>query len=155
MAGNANGVARVMSLYRQVLRLHRTKLAGPVRSLGDSFAREEFQQHLRGKTTPAQWQRFGESWSEYVDALSGEQSGKGASEEEQVVDVIGQLSPQQRQQIEQLRAELGQRQQPPTSEAAAWTHLPECAQAAKGQRAEPDVLRQELDKLLSKPGGKQ
>lgn len=42
-----DGLNLVMSLYRNVLRVHRDKLGAPaMRSLGDDYARTEFRSHL-------------------------------------------------------------------------------------------------------------
>lgn len=109
MAGEAAGVARVLSMYRQLLRVHRAKLPGPLRSIGDSYVQEEFRRHLRGKTTPQQWQEFGAQWGDYLAMMQGKPSGISTPEVE--MDVLGQLSPQQRQQLSQLKAELSRAEQ--------------------------------------------
>lgn len=68
-APNGAGFGQLAALYRQVLRVHRDKLPGPLRMLGDGYAAEEFRRHLKGKTTAAQWQEFGTQWQSYVSAL--------------------------------------------------------------------------------------
>ena len=51
------GAPLVLGLYRSVLRLHRQFLPPQLRDLGDSYARAEFQAHLKSKaTTREQWE---------------------------------------------------------------------------------------------------
>lgn len=86
------------ALYRQVLRVNRDKLPGPVRLLGDSYAAEEFRRHLKGKTTAAQWSEFGSQWQAYVAAMRQTQP-------ELVPDVVQlDLTEEQREQLELLKA---------------------------------------------------
>jgi hypothetical protein len=72
-AAIADGVPRMLALYRAVLRCHRRALPPPLKSLGDNYFRAELRRHLdpKAKTTPRQWREFGEQWSAYVSALSG------------------------------------------------------------------------------------
>ncbi len=66
-----SGVKRVFSLYREILRTHRT-LPGPMKELGSAYAREEFRLHLRSdKIQEKQWREFISSWEQYVDSLRG------------------------------------------------------------------------------------
>jgi hypothetical protein len=121
------GFQELAALYRSILRVHRHKLPGPMRALGDSYAAEEFRRHLKAKTTPQQWQEFGREWQQYVDMLSGQaqvedRSGYPAD------DLLGALTPEQMGQmaaLQQAAEELGrsikaqeqmaqeQQQQPP------------------------------------------
>lgn len=96
-ASTGGGFVQLAALYRQVLRVHRDKLPGPLRLLGDGYAQEEFRRHLKGKTTAAQWQEFGTQWQTYVAALRETQP-------ELVPDVVQlDLTAEQRQQLEQLK----------------------------------------------------
>lgn len=101
-ARNADGLRRVLSLYREVLRVHRDVLPGPMRSLGDSTAHEEFRRHLRGKTTPAQWQEFGNQWNSYVSMLRGRADLEDRSGD-LPEDVVEALTPEQQEQLAQLK----------------------------------------------------
>eukprot|EP00877_Chromochloris_zofingiensis_P008446 jgi/Chrzof1/3855/Cz13g11090.t1 len=104
------GARQVMALYRRVLRVHHQKLAGPLRSLGDSYVSEEFRKHLKGSTTAAQWKEFGRQWSEYVDMLSG-QADMARRSGDLPEDVLHVLTPEQQQQLAKLQEaalDLGQ-----------------------------------------------
>lgn len=98
-ASHAAGFGQLAALYRQVLRVHRYKLPGPLRMLGDGYAAEEFRRHLNGKTTAAQWQEFGTQWQAYVAALR-----EDTQQRHLVADVVQlDLTADQRQQLEQLK----------------------------------------------------
>lgn len=59
-------------LYRSILRLHRERLPGQMRELGDSYVRAEFGSHLRSKSiTVQQAQEFLTQWRGYLAMLSG------------------------------------------------------------------------------------
>lgn len=93
----SGGFGQFAAMYRQVLRVHRDKLPGPLRMLGDGYAAEEFRRHLKGKTTAAQWQEFGTQWQAYVAALR-------ETNPELVPDIVQlDLTDQQREQLEQLK----------------------------------------------------
>lgn len=96
------GFKHLAQLYRSILRAHREKLPGPLRLLGDSYASEEFRRHLKGKTTPAQWQEFGRQWSAYVSMLHGSadiDSRSGDIPE----DVLKALTAEQQEQLLKLQ----------------------------------------------------
>lgn len=71
-SGSRLKAAPVLSLFRSLLRLHREKLPGPMRMMGDTYLRDEFRKHLRGSTTEAQWQAFMSEWERYRVMLAGE-----------------------------------------------------------------------------------
>jgi hypothetical protein len=105
-ASNARqGVALILRLYREVLRLHRERLPPPMRDLGDSYARAEFRSHLRGKTTQPQWQEFVKEWQTYVATLQGD-AHAATDAEASVERVLTQSSDEQRKRLEQLQREL-------------------------------------------------
>jgi hypothetical protein len=101
-AAAAEGLGRVRALFRQVLRVHRDVLPGPLRDLGDSTAREEFRRHLRGKTTPAQWREFGSQWGTYVAMLRGRADLEPAPAR-LPEDVVAEMTPEQQETAAQLR----------------------------------------------------
>lgn len=101
-AAGGQGWPQLVALYRRVLRVHRDKLPGPLRSLGDSYARQEWQLHLRAKTTPAQWDEFGRQWSSYVAMLQGTADLEQRSGD-MPADVVGALSREQQQQLAKLQ----------------------------------------------------
>lgn len=92
----------MLSLYRQVLRVHRDVLPGPLRSLGDTTANEEFKRHLRGKTTPPQWQEFGKQWGSYVSMLRGRADVDHRSGD-LPEDVVEEMTPEQQEQLALLK----------------------------------------------------
>lgn len=63
--------APVLALFRKIMRAHREKLPPPVRAMGDRYVHDEFQRHLRGKTTEEQWRIFMAEWQHYHSMLSG------------------------------------------------------------------------------------
>jgi hypothetical protein len=93
---------QLVGLYRQILRVHRQKLPGPLRLLGDSYASEEFRRHLQGKTSAAQWQEFGKQWSSYVSMLKGSADLVNRSGDIPE-DVQQALNPQQQEQLMKLQ----------------------------------------------------
>jgi hypothetical protein len=68
----SEGKALVLGLYRSIVRLHRDRLPPQLRSLGDAHAKSEFQAHLRGQTTPQQWEQFYQGWRGYLLTLGGQ-----------------------------------------------------------------------------------
>lgn len=108
MAGGRAAATPILSLYRSIVRLHRDKLAGPMRDLGDDYVRSEFRSHLRGKTTQLQWKEFVDQWQTYRAFLSGRGGAKAP-----MVQTSGELSPEvlemmsddQRKRMDMLREE--------------------------------------------------
>ncbi|GIL67669.1 hypothetical protein Vafri_21005 [Volvox africanus] len=99
----------VISLYREVLKLHRERLPPPVRDLGDSYARSEFRSHLRGKTTMSQWTQFISEWRGYLATLRGEEHTITTNvnvSAELMTGVYDSLSEDQRKRVEMLQKEL-------------------------------------------------
>lgn len=114
------GLQLILRLYRSVVRLHQQKLPpGPMRDLGSSYARAEFQAHLRGKTTKPQWTEFVKQWRGYVAALGGQGPG-GMGQAGQEVEALAEatthtaerlhdyLSPEQQLRMEALKKEAAQ-----------------------------------------------
>eukprot|EP00891_Asterochloris_glomerata_P007367 jgi/Astpho2/7367/Aster-01958 len=93
-----------LSVFRQVLRVHRQRLPPPMRSLGDSYMREELCRHQEGSTTPEQWATFTQEWKRYVSMLQGTTdtpSGSGDISS----DILASLTPEQKQQLARLKDE--------------------------------------------------
>lgn len=126
--------APVFSLFRQILRLHRTKLPPPMRAMGDTYVRDEFSRHLRGNTSQEQWRVFMQEWQRYHTMLAGNAdlvpdpanpkgpippaapaavSGTTVAAAASGVsgdmgeDMLSLLSPDQRARLERLREEAG------------------------------------------------
>ena len=102
------GIQPILSLYRQILRIHSRQLPPPMRQLGDAYAREEFVRHLRGSTSHAQWVEFGIEWSKYLTFLRSDQatssttSGFTGDLEQELLE---RMTPEQLTQLQRLRAE--------------------------------------------------
>ncbi|GLC47520.1 hypothetical protein PLESTB_001763900 [Pleodorina starrii] len=104
--------APIISLYREVLKLHRERLPPPVRNLGDSYVRAEFRSHLRGKTSESQWAQFVREWRGYLATLrgDGQQTPTNATVSSELVSGdYGSLSEDQRKRVELLQKELRER----------------------------------------------
>lgn len=100
-------------LFRSILRAHKRHLPTDLRSLGDTYVKQEFRLHKTAK--PEQVQRFMTEWNNYLDQLlvtaRAQESMRVGSIDNQVFafgkdlppDV--ELSSEQRQQLEKLREE--------------------------------------------------
>jgi hypothetical protein len=97
-----SGLQRILGLYRTVLRVHRHKVPKPLRPLGDSYAQEEFRRHLKAKTTQPQWREFVQQWTQYCQMLNGE-ADLAERSGELPDDVVERLTPEQLQQLEELK----------------------------------------------------
>lgn len=97
-----DGLRAVRALFRQVLRVHRDVLPGPLRALGDATAREEFRRHLRAATTPPQWREFGRQWEGYVSMLRGRGDLEDRSGE-LPEDVVAAMTPEQQETLGALK----------------------------------------------------
>ena len=94
----------MLSLYRRILRTHRNALPGPLRAMGDAYARDEFRRTRDAKTTPAQWRAFTQEWGRYLGMLQGTADLPGASGDIPE-DVLAGLSAEQQAQLARLREE--------------------------------------------------
>lgn len=111
-ASPRQAAAPILSLYREVLKLHRERLPPAMRDLGDTYARAEFRSHLRGKTSESQWSQFVGEWRNYLAMLRGEEQalpGNASVSAEIVSGVYDSLSPDQRKRVELLQKELADR----------------------------------------------
>mmetsp|Transcript_53736 Transcript_53736/g.143783 ORF Transcript_53736/g.143783 Transcript_53736/m.143783 type:complete len:102 (-) Transcript_53736:64-369(-) len=77
-----------MQLFREIMRLHRTKLPTAMRSLGDTYVRKEFRVHCKADVKPAHLQMFTREWQNYVQHISMQATVKGE-----------ELSEEQRQKL--------------------------------------------------------
>ncbi|KFM25169.1 Mitochondrial import receptor subunit TOM9-2 [Auxenochlorella protothecoides] len=108
----AEAARPVLHLFRIILRAHREKLPAPMRELGDTYVKDEFRKHLRGKTTQEQWRQFMEEWRRYAGTLAasdGPQASGGVAAADASGDippeVLETLTPDQRARLAKLRAE--------------------------------------------------
>ena len=67
----------VLSLYRQILRLHRQRLPSGKRNLGDAYVKEEWRRHKGLEVNSSTQMEFLEQWGEYASQLAEMQSAKG------------------------------------------------------------------------------
>lgn len=86
-------------LYRSIMRLHRTKLPAPMRSLGDAYVRREFRLHCKPGVESKHMQMFLQEWGAYMQTISAQASivGKEMSEEQ-----VGKLNKEQKKQLADL-----------------------------------------------------
>eukprot|EP00798_Chlamydomonas_sp_ICE-L_P014517 gene14517-20547_t len=105
-ATGGSGIGSVLSLYRQVLRIHRDKLPGGVmRQLGNDFAKSEFGSHLKSpKTTKEQWTSFFQQWDNYLGLLKGNAPEVEAERMSKEMDSMA-LSEDQLKRMEELKRE--------------------------------------------------
>jgi hypothetical protein len=133
-AGGSSKAAPVLALFRQIMRLHRDKLPPPMRAMGDTYVKDEFRKHLKGKTTDEQWRVFMHEWQRYhamlagnadiltdpaaaAAAQAGDVSGAAATTTvsaaasgscgELAEDVINLMTPDQRARLARLQQEAG------------------------------------------------
>merc|ERR1712060_165645 len=72
------------SLFRSIMRLHRTKLPAPMRSLGDAYVRKEFRLHYKPDVKDNHRKMFLSEWGHYVQTISSQASvvGKELSDDQ-------------------------------------------------------------------------
>ena len=100
--------APILSLFKEIMKVHRTKLAGQLKDIGDDYVRHEFRNHLRGKTTQNQWQQFVKQWKGYlsfVDGKAGSLTPVVNTSGDLSEEVLEAMSPDQRKRMEMLRQE--------------------------------------------------
>mmetsp|Transcript_32022 Transcript_32022/g.81996 ORF Transcript_32022/g.81996 Transcript_32022/m.81996 type:complete len:107 (+) Transcript_32022:154-474(+) len=91
-----------VALYRQILRLHRVKLPGPLRGMGDAVVRDEFHKHK--DAAPKFLPPFYQEWKEYLEMMAG-----GADDLSPTVtgelppDKLLAMTPEQRLQLQKIR----------------------------------------------------
>ena len=97
--------SRVLSLYRDLLRVHAAALPAELRALGDSYVRAEFRAHKTA--APKFVGTFLASWERYLAELRARHAlSAGAGAGRDLADDDAQaLSPEQRETLETLRRE--------------------------------------------------
>lgn len=91
-------MSRGLRLYRALLREHKNRLPPQMRKLGNDYVKNEFKLHASAKEehlTP-----FFKEWDAYLETLR-RRSGNFGSD----MDNIENLSDEQRQKLNELRAE--------------------------------------------------
>mmetsp|Transcript_30514 Transcript_30514/g.42254 ORF Transcript_30514/g.42254 Transcript_30514/m.42254 type:complete len:119 (+) Transcript_30514:290-646(+) len=92
----------ILKLYRNVLRAHRQNLPPPMRAVGDRYAKDEFRKHKEGETSETQWREFISEWQKYVNSINGT---SGSTPGEIPLETLETLTPEQKVQLERLKAE--------------------------------------------------
>eukprot|EP00884_Botryococcus_braunii_P021247 jgi/Botrbrau1/7806/Bobra.0159s0234.1 len=95
---------QALILYRQIMRIHKEKLPGHFKDLGNTYVRDEFKRHRSGSTTPEQWKQFLGEWQKYVGMLSGTADlpeGSGDIPD----DILLNMNEEQKQRLEMLKSE--------------------------------------------------
>ncbi|KAL3147946.1 acetate non-utilizing protein 9 [Trebouxia sp. C0009 RCD-2024] len=93
-----------LSVYRELLRIHRQHLPPPMRALGDNYLRDEMRRHKDAQTTNKQWQTFITEWQQYKDMLTGKGDLKNKGGDIHP-DVLEAMTNEQKQQFLDLRME--------------------------------------------------
>jgi hypothetical protein len=94
----------ILALYRQILRAHSALLPEPMKTLGDKYAKAEFQAHLTNKkTTIEHWKEFNLQWNTYLSQIRGETGDlvSGVLDPE----ILANLPEDKKLQLERLREE--------------------------------------------------
>lgn len=93
-----------LSLFRQVLRMHRRKLPAVHRDLGDRYVRQEFRAIgiADKQPTPQQEAAFMQEWRDYLSHLEVEADMLGVGRD-LADDVVESLSDEQQLQLQKLR----------------------------------------------------
>lgn len=86
------------------MRIHKDKLPGHFRDLGNTYVRDEFKRHRRGTTTPEQWKQFLGEWQKYAGMLSGTADTPGGSGDIPE-DLLLHMNEEQKQRLELLKSE--------------------------------------------------
>eukprot|EP00933_Yihiella_yeosuensis_P028873 TRINITY_DN2265_c0_g2_i1.p1 TRINITY_DN2265_c0_g2~~TRINITY_DN2265_c0_g2_i1.p1 ORF type:complete len:105 (-),score=22.08 TRINITY_DN2265_c0_g2_i1:125-439(-) len=87
------------SLYRSIMRLHRTKLDVRMRSLGDAYCRKEFRLHYKPDVKDQHRVMFVREWKGYVDMISNQETVVG---QELSAEQKSKLNDQQQVQLDSL-----------------------------------------------------
>ena len=95
---------RALDLYRNILRLHEEKLPVVMKSLGNSYVRQEFRIHMYGlKTSESQFDMFLVAWHTYSKKLASQASviGEALAPEQKKL-----LNDDQKTKLRMLKDEL-------------------------------------------------
>ena len=100
----------VRTLYRRILRLHRTLPHPSMKILGDRYVKKEFRIHCADPFAPGsslnpptgeQWKMFGKSWLQYADQLEEQDIGIRMSRQQKAT-----LTREQQLKLKELRDNL-------------------------------------------------
>ena len=99
----ASPALRLQLLYKNVLRAHRAHLPAAMRSLGDSYAREEFRRHRGAKEEHLS--PFFKEWRGYLDQVQGASISNGDFGADLDRDTLQNLTDEQKTNLAKLEME--------------------------------------------------
>mmetsp|Transcript_66092 Transcript_66092/g.213127 ORF Transcript_66092/g.213127 Transcript_66092/m.213127 type:complete len:105 (+) Transcript_66092:107-421(+) len=87
------------TLFREIMRLHRTKLPATMRSLGDTYVRREFRLHYKPDVKEAHRAMFLGEWRGYARTIGSQQDvvGQALTDEQRA-----KLNDEQKKQLSDL-----------------------------------------------------
>jgi hypothetical protein len=96
-----SGRTQALTLYRRILRAHKTRLPDHLRKLGDAYVREEFKRH---KKADAKWLvNFYREWNDYVAMVEQQKVVDGNLGAELSPDHVAAMSDEQKAQLNSLK----------------------------------------------------
>eukprot|EP01100_Stratorugosa_tubuloviscum_P009307 TRINITY_DN389_c1_g1_i2.p1 TRINITY_DN389_c1_g1~~TRINITY_DN389_c1_g1_i2.p1 ORF type:complete len:113 (-),score=47.21 TRINITY_DN389_c1_g1_i2:74-412(-) len=100
-----------LKLYKNILRIHRKKLNFEMRSLGDSYVKEEFKAHLKKEKQLSQRQLslFFQNWQTYLLTLEKQDEIIGKELEEQQLQILNE---DQLHKLNQLQQQISLNNEP-------------------------------------------
>lgn len=67
---SSSGRSKFLTLYRNILQLHRSKLPREMRMLGDMYVRDEFRRFQETELSKEKhWPEFETQWTQYLDQV--------------------------------------------------------------------------------------
>mmetsp|Transcript_42621 Transcript_42621/g.110147 ORF Transcript_42621/g.110147 Transcript_42621/m.110147 type:complete len:106 (+) Transcript_42621:48-365(+) len=90
------------SIFRTIMRLHRTKLPAVMRDLGNPYVRREFRLHYVPNVAEKHRTKFLAEWNNYVSTLSSQATVVG---KEMEPEQLGKLNDDQKKQLGDLERE--------------------------------------------------
>lgn len=104
-------MSELLRLYRAILRLHTQLPSGAQRFLGDQYVKAEFRDHVK-KASDAQMKEFCKAWTGYREILIQQLADTSQPVGKDIDSSLhGELSPEQRVDVDRLRAELSKKGQ--------------------------------------------
>lgn len=98
---------RALRLFREILTLHRTKLPPVMRSLGDTYVKNEFKTHMySGTCSKAQFEQFLTAWETYAGTIRDQQVVTGKSLTPEQKRLMNEKQKEQLDELEKATAEL-------------------------------------------------
>eukprot|EP00162_Nutomonas_longa_P001675 comp12232_c0_seq1/m.15854 comp12232_c0_seq1/g.15854 ORF comp12232_c0_seq1/g.15854 comp12232_c0_seq1/m.15854 type:complete len:119 (+) comp12232_c0_seq1:11-367(+) len=97
MATSPSVQREIVVLFRDILRTHRAKLPGTLRSVGDKYVKQEFRLHWKAK--PNHVERFLREWRGYLDQFSA----RNVPAADLDPNVVATMTPDQQKQLQRLK----------------------------------------------------